>query len=84
MKNTWRKGKTGLPIFTIEDMYAGTALTQSLVAAMGIIPTVGYDANIMVSTDQGTTDPDGNLIEENMRYAVKGLCRVLEILASYS
>jgi len=83
-ENTWRKGKTGLPIFTIEDMYAGTALTQSLVAAMGIIPTVGYDANIMVSTDQGTTDPDGNLIEENMRYAVKGLCRVLEILASYS
>jgi hypothetical protein len=83
-ENTWKDGKIGLPIFSIEDMYAGTALTQSLVAAMGVIPTVGYDANIMASSDQGTTDSDGKLITENARYAVKALFRVLEILSNYS
>lgn len=83
-EGTWKNGGLGIPIFSIEDMYAGTALTQTACAQMGIIPTVGYDANIYISPDLGTTDENGNLIEEVARYAVKGLVRVLEIISKYA
>jgi hypothetical protein len=51
---------------------------------MGIIPTVGYDGNIYISPDLGTTDEKGRLIEEHARYAVKGLVRVIEIICKYA
>lgn len=83
-EGTWKKGGLGIPIFSIEDMYAGTALTQTTCSQMGIIPTVGYDANIYISPDLGTTDEKGKLIEEVTRYGVKGLVRVLEIISKYA
>ncbi|KKM12304.1 hypothetical protein SY88_03865 [Clostridiales bacterium PH28_bin88] len=83
-EGTWKKGGLGIPIFSIEDMYAGTALTQTTCSQMGIIPTVGYDANIYISPDLGTTDENGKLIEEVTRYGVKGLVRVLEIISKYA
>ncbi|MEW6662285.1 MAG: hypothetical protein ACOY9Y_06425 [Bacillota bacterium] len=83
-EGTWKDGELGIPIFSIEDMYAGTALTQTTCAQMGIIPTVGYDGNIYISPDLGTTDEKGQLIEENARYAVKGLVRAIEIICKYA
>jgi len=83
-EGTWKDGRLGIPIFSIEDMYAGTALTQTAFAQMGIIPTVGYDGNIYISPDLGTTDEKGRLIEEHARYAVKGLVRVIEIICKYA
>jgi hypothetical protein len=83
-QHTWREGRIGIPIFSIEDMYAGTALLQSGMAQMGVIPSVAYDANIMITPGLGTTDEDGELLEEPMRYAVRGLVRLIEIICRYA
>jgi len=83
-QRTWRDGKIGIPIFSIEDMYAGTALLQSGMAQMGVIPSVAYDANIMITPGLGTTDENGELLEEPMRYAIKGLVRLIEIICRYA
>ena len=74
----------GIPIFPIEDMYSGTALTQTVPVQMGVGATAAYDANIMISPDQGTTDEDGSLVEELARYAVKAQVRAIEIISKYA
>ncbi len=82
-ERTWAKGM-GLPVFSIEDMYGGSHLIQMGCSQMGIVPTISYDGNIFISPGLGTCDPDGNLIPEKMRLAVRGLVRVLDILARWS
>ena len=74
----------GLPIFSIEDMYAGTNIFHSGLAQMGIIPTIAYDANIFISPGLGTTDPDGALREDKARLAVRGLVALMGIVARYA
>ncbi|HHW02709.1 MAG TPA: hypothetical protein GXX35_07845 [Thermoanaerobacterales bacterium] len=83
-ENTWNGNELGLPIFSIEDMYAGTNLFQNGMNPMGVIPTVAYDGNIMISPGLGTTDENGQIIEKNFRYAVKALVKLMEIVAKYS
>jgi Aminotransferase class-V len=83
-QKTWSNGRFGIPIFTIEDFYAGTEAIMSAMKQMGLVPTISYDANIMISPGLGTLDEDGNLIKENMRYAVKGLVRAIEIVSQYA
>lgn len=83
-ENTWKNGQMGVPIFSIEDMYSGTNIFQTGLAQMGVIPTVAYDGNIYVSTGLGTCDEDGNLIEDNMRYGVRALVRLIEITCKYA
>lgn len=82
-ERTWEDG-IGLPVFSIEDMYAGSHLIQTGLSQMGIIPTICYDANIFISPGMGTSDPEGNLIPDRMRLAVRGLVRVLDILARWA
>ncbi|HHW18486.1 MAG TPA: hypothetical protein GXX30_06250 [Firmicutes bacterium] len=82
-EDTWKDGM-GFPIFSIEDMYAGSHLLQVGLAQMGIIATIAYDANIFISPGQGTCDDDGNLIPDKMRLAVKGLVALMEIVGRYS
>ncbi len=79
----WEKD-VPFPIFTIEDMYAGTNILQTGTDAMGIIQTIAYDANIFISLGLGTTDENGNIIEDAARLAVRGLVRLIEIVAKYS
>ncbi|MDQ7794523.1 MAG: hypothetical protein RDU89_08950 [bacterium] len=76
--------QTGLPIFTIEDMYAGCNLIQEGWKAMGLIPTIGYDANIMLSPGLGTTNEDGSLIKDAMRFCAKAVMKSLELLHRYA
>ena len=83
-ENTWADGKMGFPIFSIEDMYAGSHLLQAGCSQMGIIPTIAYDANIFISPGLGTCDEDGQLIEERARYAVRGLVALMNIVAKYA
>lgn len=83
-EKTWKNGELGFPIFSIEDMYAGTNILQSGMAQMGVIPTIAYDANIYISPGLGTTDDNGQLIEERARYCVKGLVNLMEIVGKYS
>ncbi|MBO8168023.1 MAG: hypothetical protein H0Z35_02415 [Thermoanaerobacteraceae bacterium] len=83
-EGTWKDGKMGIPIFSIEDMYAGTNLIQTGLKQMGVIPTVAYDGNIYISPDLGTTDENGQLKEDIMRYGIKALVKLIEILCKYA
>jgi hypothetical protein len=82
-EKTWKDGM-GFPIFSIEDMYAGSHLIQVGLAQMGIIATIAYDGNIFISPGQGTSDNEGNLIPDKMRLAVKGLVALMEIIGKHS
>lgn len=83
-EGTWKDSGLGFPIFSIEDMYAGSNLMQTGLAQMGIIPTIAYDGNIYISPGLGTTDDNGQIIEERARYAVRGLVKLMEIIARHA
>lgn len=83
-ENTWKDGQPGIPIFTIEDMYAGTHIFQAGAAQMGIIPTIAYDANIFISLGLGTLDADGNLLENETRLIVKAMVGLMNIACKYA
>ncbi len=82
-EDTWKNGM-GFPIFSIEDMYANSHLLQAGCGQMGIIATIAYDGNIFVSPGQGTSDEEGNLVEEKMRATIKGLAALMNIVGRYS
>ncbi|MCR4416433.1 MAG: hypothetical protein NUV92_01620 [Ignavibacteria bacterium] len=83
-EESWESGKLGIPIFTIEDMYSGSNLFQDGLTQMGIIPTIGYDANIFISPGLGTTDNNGQIIEERARMVVRGLVMLIEIVCEHA
>ena len=80
-EGTWRGGRKGMPIFSIEDMYAGSHLLQAGMTQMGIVPTIAYDANLFISPGLGTTDENGELIEQNVRLVAKAQMKLIEIVA---
>ena len=83
-EQTWKDGKMGIPIFSIEDMYAGTNLFQTGLNHMGVVPTVAYDANIYISTGLGTTDENGALLEKETRWCLRSLVKLIEIVCGYA
>ena len=83
-ENTWQDGQPGIPIFSIEDMYAGTHIFQAGTAQMGIIPTIAYDANIFISLGLGTLDAEGNLLEKETRLIVKAMVGLMNITCKYA
>jgi hypothetical protein len=83
-EDSWKGGKMGIPIFSIEDMYSGSNLFQDGLSQMGIIPTISYDANIFISPGLGTTDSHGQLIHERARMAVRGLVLLIEIVCKHA
>lgn len=83
-EKTWEGDGLGFPIFPLEDMYAGSQLLQTGLSAMGVIPTICYDGNILISPGLGTTDENGQIIDETFRYAVKALVKLMEIIAKYA
>ncbi len=83
-EKTWQEGQMGIPIFSIEDMYAGSNIFQTGMAQMGVIPTVAYDGNIYISPGLGTCDSKGQLVEDAMRYAVRAQVKLIEIVCSYA
>lgn len=83
-EDSWKDGKLGIPIFSIEDMYSASNIFQDGMSAMGIIPTIAYDANIFISPGLGTTDHNGNLKGELMREIVKGLVKLIEITCEHA
>jgi hypothetical protein len=83
-ENTWKDGQIGIPIFSIEDMYAGTHMFQAGMMQMGIIPTIAYDANIFISLGLGTLDADGNLLEKETRMIVKAMVGLMNIACKHA
>lgn len=84
-QNIWQgQDDNIIPIFSIEDMYSGTNLIQKGCQLMGIVPPLGYDANIPFGPNIGTTDEYGVLMEEPARYAIKALLKLLEVLNDFA
>ena len=83
-EGSWANGEMGIPIFSIEDMYAGSNIFQTGMTHMGVIPTVAYDGNIYISPGLGTCDSKGQIIDANTRYAIKALVRLIEITCKYA
>ncbi len=83
-ESSWNGNQSGIPVFSIEDMYANSNLFQDGCAVMGIVPTIAYDANIFISPGLGTTDAHGNLDKQTMRYALQGLVRCIEIVCKHA
>ncbi|MBI4241363.1 MAG: hypothetical protein HY613_06565 [Candidatus Rokubacteria bacterium] len=83
-EKTWRHNGLGLPIFPIEDFYAGSELLMNCIIKMGIVPTISYDGNVFISPGLGTMDENGNLLEKPMRYAIKAVARSMEIIGRAS
>lgn len=80
---TWDHGM-GIPIFTCEDMYAGTNLMQFGLMQMGLAPTITFDGNIWVSNGLGNVDQDGRLLEQPTRLALRGLFKMIEIVSRHA
>ncbi len=83
-EESWKGTKPGIPIFSIEDMYAGSHLFQDGMSQMGIIPTIAYDANFFISPGLGTTDEHGQLIPERARMVIRGLVMLIEIVCNHA
>ena len=83
-EKSWKEGGSKIPIFSIEDMYAGSNIFQAGMSQMGVLPTIAYDGNIKISLGLGTTDLDGNLIEERVRWAIKAMVKLIEITCKYT
>ena len=83
-EGTWREGRFGVPIFTIEDMYSGSHVLQVGMSQMGVIPTIAYDANLFISPGLGTTDEDGKLIDDRARLAVRATFKLVEIVCRHA
>lgn len=81
---TWNHGELGIPIFTEEDAFAKTSLIQTCLDAAGVLPTIAYDGNILISPGGGTLGDDGQLLEDRMRYGVRALVNVLELICKYA
>jgi hypothetical protein len=81
-EDTWNRSGDGFgyPVFSIEDMYAGSHILQEAMHRMGVIPTIAYDANILISPGLGTTDASGELIEDRTRAMIRGLARIIDIV----
>lgn len=82
--DTWKEDQMGIPIFSIEDMYAGSNLIQVGMGQMGIRPPLSYDGNLMIVLGQGNLDDEGDLIPDIMKLAVSGLVRTLEVITKWS
>ena len=83
-ENTWKNGQSGIPIFSIEDMYGGTNIFQAGMGQMGIIPTIAYDGNIFISMGLGTLDAEGNLLEKETRLIVKAMVGLMNITCKHA
>ena len=83
-EKTWSKGKMGVPIFSVEDLYAGTGLTMNATKAMGIAPCGAYDGNIKMSPGLGTTDENGRLLEEPTRLMIRCFVRMMQLMCEHA
>ncbi|MHC1783670.1 MAG: hypothetical protein AB9891_13100 [Anaerolineaceae bacterium] len=82
--DTWRSGEFGIPVFSMEDMYAGSHILQNCMSQMGLVPTIAYDCNIYVSNGIGNLDEQGKLIELPTRLSVKACFKSVEVISKYA
>ncbi len=83
-EQTWEQGDFGIPIFTMEDMFANTNPIMAALDEMGVYPATIYSGNIIVNPGLGTIDGEGNLLAAPARLAVRALVAALEIVCDHA
>lgn len=83
-EHTWDSGQRGMPIYTLEDLWANTNPVVSAQDVMGVEPATIYAGKMFVTPGLGTLDVDGNLIEEYSRIAAKSLVGAINIVNKYA
>ncbi|MDH5405128.1 MAG: hypothetical protein OEX80_01140 [Candidatus Aminicenantes bacterium] len=83
-EQTWDDGEFGIPIFTVEDLFANTNPLASAQEEMGVYPATIYSGNMFFGPGLGTLDENAELNEEYTRLGVKALVRAVEIVCKYA
>jgi len=81
---SWDGGGKGIPIFTLEDLYAETNPIGRALSAMGVQPPPIYAGEMMITPGAGLLDDKGELIAEKAELAVQGLVRSIEIVCRHA
>ncbi len=81
-EGTWRDGRVGIPLFSSEDAYCGSSPVTWALEAMGVM--AHDDCNMYIAPGFGTSDENGVMIPENMRWCVRALVETLRILANFA
>jgi hypothetical protein len=83
-EQTWDGGDFGIPIFTVEDLFANTNPMTSAQEEMGIFPATMYSGNMFLGPGLGTLDENAELNEEYARLGIKALVRSIEVVCKYA
>lgn len=83
-ERTWDEEGFGIPIFTLEDLWANTNPIVAAQAEMGVEPATIYSGKIFLGPGLGTLDQDGCLVEDAARIAAKCLVKSVEIVCRHS
>lgn len=83
-QRSWDGGGFGIPIFTLEDLYAQTNPICRAMVAMGVQPPPIYAGMMMITPGTGLLDDKGELIRERSAAAVKGLVNSIEIVCAHA
>lgn len=81
---SWLREGRGIPIFTLEDLYAQTNPICRAMSAMGVQPPPIYAGNILLTPGAGLLDADGALIRERAEIAVAALTKSIEIVCNHA
>jgi hypothetical protein len=81
---SWERGTNGIPIFTLEDLYAETNPIARALSAMGVQPPPIYAGQIVITPGAGLLDDTGELIAERAELAVQGLVKSIESVCRHA
>lgn len=81
---TWNGDGFGIPLFTLEDLYADTNPIMLATAAMGVEPATIYAGNVLLNPGLGLLDRDGQLIRDKAELAAHALVKSFEIVCRHA
>lgn len=79
-EQTWDEEEFGIPIFTLEDLWANTNPIVAAQVEMGIEPATIYGGKMFLGPGLGTLDEDGQLIDDAARLVARCLVQSIEIV----
>jgi len=83
-QGTWSGDEFGIPLFTLEDLYANTNPILLATEAMGVEPATIYAGNMLLNPGLGLLDRDGELITERAELAARALVKATEIVCKHA
>ena len=83
-QKTWNGDGFGIPLFTLEDLYANTNPILLATEAMGVEPATIYAGSMLLNPGLGLLDRDGGLIDERAALAAQALVKATEIVCKHA